>query len=95
MYKTSKRAVSMGLCLALTLSSLSIPFSTLSSAKAKLIKSKISMTVGQKKTITIKGKKKRAKYSFSSSSVKKAVVSKKGVITAKKKGTVKITVKEK
>ena len=95
MYKTSKRAVSMGLCLALTLSSLSIPFSTLSSAKAKLIKSKISMTVGQKTTITIKGKKKRAKYSFSSSSVKKAVVSKKGVITAKKKGTVKITVKVK
>lgn len=95
MYKIRKQTISVGLCFALALSSLAMPFSIQSAAKAKLSKTKLSMTVGQKKKITIKGKKKKAKYSFSSSSKKKATVSKNGVVTAKKKGTVKITVKEK
>lgn len=95
MYRISKQTMSIGLSFALALSSLGMPFSIHSAAKAKLTKTKLTMNVGQKKKITIKGKKEKAKYSFSSSSVKKASVSKKGVVTAKKKGTVKITVKEK
>ncbi|MFR5618503.1 MAG: alpha/beta hydrolase [Clostridium sp.] len=63
-------------------------------AKAKLVKKKLTLTVGQKKKIAIKSKKKKAKYSFKASN-KKASVSKSGVITAKKAGKVKIAVKEK
>ena len=95
MYKISKQSMSIGLCFVLALSSLGMPFSIHSTAKVKLSKTKLSMTVGQKKKITIKGKKKKATYRFSSSSRKKATVSKNGMVTAKKKGTVKITVKEK
>lgn len=95
MYKNSKRTMSVGLCFALVLSSLAVPFSISSAAKTKIGKTKLSMTVGQKKKITIKGKKKKASYLFSSSSKKKAAVSKKGIVTAKKKGKVKIKVKEK
>ncbi len=90
-----KQTISLGLCFALILSSMGFPISSQGAAKAKLAKKKISMYVGQKKKITIKKKKKKAKYTFSSSSRKKATVSKKGLVTAKKAGTVKITVKEK
>ena len=51
------------------------------------------MTVGEKKKIVVKKMNKKAEYLFVSSSKSKAAVSKKGVITAKKAGTV--TVKEK
>lgn len=95
MYKIRKQTISVGLCFALALSSLAMPFSIHSSAKTKLSKTRLSMTVGQKKKITITGKKKKATYSFSSSSKEKASVSKTGVVTAKKTGTVKITVKGK
>lgn len=63
--------------------------------KATLPKKKITLYEGQKKAITIKNKNKKATYTFSSTSPKKAAVSKKGVITAKKQGTAKITVTEK
>lgn len=95
MNRSSKQAMSIGLCFALALSSVGMPSSIHAAAKAKLSKTKLSMTVGQKKTITIKGKKAKATYTFSSSAKGKATVSKKGVVTAKKKGAVKITVKEK
>lgn len=64
-------------------------------AKAKLKTKSVKMTVGQKKQITIKNMNKKAVYRFTSSSKSKAVVSKKGVITAKKEGKVTITVTEK
>lgn len=63
--------------------------------KTKIATQKMSLTVGQKKTIKLKNKKKKATYSYSSSKKKIAVVSKKGKVTAKKKGTTYITVKEK
>lgn len=63
--------------------------------KAKLGFTKANMTVGQKKKITIKNKTKKAVYTYKSSAVKKAAVSKSGVITAKKVGKATITVKEK
>ena len=63
--------------------------------KASLKTKKITLTVGQKKQIQIKNKKKKAVYSFKSNKKAMASVSKKGIVHAKKAGNVKITVKEK
>lgn len=63
--------------------------------KASLKAKKITLTVGQKKQIQIKNKKKKAVYSFKSNKKAMAAVSKKGIVQAKKAGNVKITVKEK
>ena len=89
-----KQTISIGLCFALDVSTFSAFTPATAAAKAKLVKKKLTLTVGQKKKIAIKSKKKKAKYSFKASN-KKASVSKSGVITAKKAGKVKITVKEK
>ena len=89
-----KQTISIGLCFALAVSTFSAFTPATAAAKAKLVKKKLTLTVGQKKKIAIKSKKKKAKYSFKASN-KKASVSKSGVITAKKAGKVKITVKEK
>ena len=89
-----KQTISIGLCFALAVSTLSAFTPATAAAKAKLVKKKLTLTVGQKKKIAIKSKKKKAKYSFKASN-KKASVSKSGVITAKKAGKVKITVKDK
>lgn len=94
MYILKKQTISIGLCFALAVSTLSAFTPATAAAKAKLVKKKLTLTVGQKKKISIKSKKKKAKYSFKASN-KKASVSKSGVITAKKAGKVKITVKEK
>lgn len=63
--------------------------------KAALPAKRLTLYEGQKKAISIKNKNKKAAYTFTSSSPKKAAVSKKGVITAKKQGKAKIVVKEK
>ena len=89
-----KQTISIGLCFALAVSTLSAFTPATAAAKAKLVKKKLTLTVGQKKKIAIKSKKKKAKYSIKASN-KKASVSKSGVITAKKAGKVKIAVKEK
>ena len=89
-----KQTISIGLCFALAVSTFSAFTPATAAAKAKLVKKKLTLTVGQKKKIAIKSKKKKAKYSFKASN-KKASVSKSGVITAKKSGKVKIAVKEK
>ena len=89
-----KQTISIGLCFALAVSTFSAFSPATAAAKAKLVKKKLTLTVGQKKKIAIKSKKKKAKYSFKASN-KKASVSKSGVITAKKAGKVKIAVKEK
>jgi len=62
---------------------------------AKLGFKKVKLEVGQKKKVVIKNKKKKAKYTYKSSAVKKAGVSKSGLIVAKAKGKAVITVKEK
>lgn len=89
-----KTFLCFSLSFALLASALSPSFSADVFAKAKLAKTKITLTVGQKKKITIKKKKKKAKYTFKASN-KKVSVNKKGVVTAKKAGKTKITVKEK
>lgn len=62
--------------------------------KAKIAKKNIVLQVKQKKKIKITGKNKKAVYTFKSSDKKTVRVSSKGVLTALKPGTVKITVKE-
>ena len=52
--------------------------------KAKLSTKKLTITVGKKKTIKIKNKAKKAKYTFKSKKASIAKGSKKGVVTAKK-----------
>ncbi len=63
--------------------------------KAKPAVNKLNLKVGEKKTIKIKKKSKKAVYSFKSSNKKVAPVNKKGVVTAKKQGSAKITLSEK
>ncbi len=60
-------------------------------AKVKLSKKSITIEVGQKKTIKVKGTTK--KVTWSSSDKKIATVNSKGKITAKNEGTCKITAK--
>ena len=62
--------------------------------KAKLKTKNITVKVGKTKKITVKGKNKKAKYTFTSSKKKIATVSKKGVVKGIKKGNAVITVKE-
>lgn len=62
--------------------------------KASLKNKKISMKTGQKKTIKIRNKQKKAKYIFRSLNRSVASVSKKGVVSAKKAGKAKIKVTE-
>jgi len=64
-------------------------------AKAKLAKKKVNIYIGKKHTIKIKDKKAKCTYTFSTNKKKIATVSKKGVVVGKRKGTAKITVKEK
>ncbi len=63
-------------------------------AKAQLKTKKITIKVGQKKKIKLKKKKAGAKYIFKSSKKKVAKVSKSGVVTGKKIGTARVTVRE-
>lgn len=84
----------LSICIVFALSIQSFP-STAASSKAKLSKNKIVLQKGTTKKIIISNKKKGAGYTFTLSRKKIVKVSKKGLITALKPGTVKITVKEK
>ncbi len=93
-----KHVAKKSLCIVLAAGVICSGFSGIYSQAAKkaaLKTKKVTMKVGQKKKITITGQNKNAVYRFVSSSPKKAVVSKSGVITAKKAGKVKVTVTEK
>lgn len=63
--------------------------------KMKLSKTKLSLKVGKTKRLTVKNKKKKAKVTWSTSKKKVAIVSKKGVVKAKKAGKATITAKVK
>lgn len=54
-----KQTISIGLCFALAVSTLSAFTPATAAAKAKLVKKKLTLTVGQKKKISIKSKKKK------------------------------------
>ena len=102
-----KRILSALLALALVLTSVAIPAEDVSAASAKAVKTvtlkvdskkvtkkTLTLTKGAKKTLKVTVKPAAAKKSVAFKSNKKSVatVSKKGVITAKKAGTAKITV---
>lgn len=95
--KTNRRILSFALAFAMAGScfggALVNPTDSQAAKKTKLKTKKVSLYVGKKKTIQITGKNSKAKYTFKASN-KKIKVSKKGVITAVKKGTAKVTVKE-
>lgn len=91
--KNGKKSLCLLLALGLVCTSVSNPSEA--AKKAKLATKKMTLKVGQSKKISIKGKKKKAKYVFTSSAKKKATVSKAGVVKAKKVGKATITVKEK
>lgn len=68
----------------------SVPKEVVASAKPVLNKKNVTMTVGTKYTLKVKNLPKKAKVTWTSLNKKRAVVSKKGVVTAKKAGTVTI-----
>ena len=70
---------------------LAVDTTTVSAAKNKLSKTKITLTQGKKCRLKVKGTKKKVKWSSTKKSV--ATVNKKGVVTAKKKGTAYIKAK--
>ena len=91
----AKRMVSKVLALVLIMGTCTQTPVGLAAKKATLARKSFSLNVGQKKKIVIKKKKKGAKYTYRSSSVKVAKVSKSGMVTARKSGKAMITVKEK
>lgn len=96
--RINKKLISLLLVLAMICAVVTMPESastSLAAKKATLKTKKITINVGQKKTIKLKNKKKGAKYSFKVKKKSVATVSSKGVVTAKKAGTTKVTVKEK
>ena len=70
---------------------LAVDTTSVSAAKIKLNKTKLTLTQGKKYRLKIKGTKKEVKWSSTKKSV--ATVNKKGVVTAKKKGTAYIKAK--
>lgn len=89
-----KRIAASTMALTLILSMINVSEGANKAKKAKLITKKITLSVGEKKSIVIKNKNKAAKYSFKSAKTKIAAVSKKGLVTGKKKGNTTITVTE-
>ena len=85
-----KKQIVLATTFALVLSSLYCPESQ-AAAKPKLSKTKLTLTVG--KTAKLKVKNYKGTVKWSSNKKKVAAVSKKGVVTAKKKGTAVITAK--
>ena len=70
---------------------LAVDTTSVSAAKIKLNKTKLTLTQGKKYRLKVKGTKKKVKWSSTKKSV--ATVNKKGVVTAKKKGTAYIKAK--
>ena len=66
-----KQTISIGLCFALAVSTLSAFTPATAAAKAKLVKKKLTLTVGQKKKISIKEKSKIFFQSFQQKSFRK------------------------
>lgn len=85
----------MLLILSLLAGNLGISNTADAAGKTSLAKKKIVLTTGYKEKIKIKNKKKGRTYQFRVKNKKIATVSKKGVITAKKKGNTSVTVQEK
>lgn len=68
----------------------SVPGEVMAASNPQLNKKNVTMAVGTKYTLRVKNLPKKAKVTWTSSNKKRAMVSKKGVVTAKKAGTVTI-----
>ena len=93
--KNMKRALSLVSILAFTFTGIAAPWGTDSAQaakKASLKTKKITVKAGKTKKIVIKGKVKKATYSFKSKNKKVATVSKAGLVKGKKAGKTTVTV---
>ena len=86
-----KKVIACTLCISLISAGLTYSSVTLSASKIKLNKANLTMTTGQTYKLIVKNNKKPVKWS--SSKKKVASVTKKGKVTAKKKGKTNITAK--
>ena len=86
-----KKIIACTLCVSLLSAGLTYSSVTLSASKIKLNKTKLTMTKGQTYKLIVKNNNKPVKWS--SSKKKVASVTKKGRVTAKKKGKTNITAK--
>ena len=86
-----KKVIACTLCISLISAGLTYSSVTLSASKIKLNKANLTMTTGQTYKLIVKNNKKPVKWS--SSKKKVASVTKKGNVTAKKKGKTNITAK--
>lgn len=92
--KTSKTILAIILVLTMLAGTAAMQTEVYSAKKTKITTKKLSLNVGQKKSIVIKNKKGKTKYTFVSKNKKIAKVNKKGRVTAVRKGTTKVIVKE-
>lgn len=95
--KQTKKAISFVTAVALVCAGTAAPWGTnraQAAKKATLTTKKITVNVGKTKKITVKGKVKKAKYTFKSNKKKIATVTQKGVVKGMKAGKAVITVKE-
>ena len=89
--KSLKKASVLLTTFLLVVMCLAVDTTSVSAAKIKLNKTKLTLTQGKKYRLKVKGTKKKVKWSSTKKSV--ATVNKKGVVTAKKKGTAYIKAK--
>ena len=89
--KSLKKASVLLTTFLLVVMCLAVDTTSVSAAKIKLNKTKLTLTQGKKYRLKIKGTKKKVKWSSTKKSV--ATVNKEGVVTAEKKGTAYIKAK--
>ncbi|MCR5202693.1 MAG: Ig-like domain-containing protein [Lachnospiraceae bacterium] len=89
--KLFKKAIGVALSAALVVGCFTVPANSEAAKKIKLSKTKLTLKVGKKKTITLKKGNKKIKNAKWKTSNKKVATVKKGKITAKKAGKATIT----
>ena len=89
--KTCKKNIAIVLSLVLAAASIAMPSTESKAAKMKLNKSSVTVAVGKKLSLKVKGTTKKVSWTTSKKAI--ASVSKKGVVTGKKVGKATITAK--
>ncbi len=89
--KTCKKNIAIVLSLVLAAASIAMPSTESKAAKMKLNKSSVTVAVGKKVSLKVKGTTKKVSWTTSKKAI--ASVSKKGVVTGKKAGKATITAK--
>lgn len=89
--KTCKKNMAIVLSFVLAAASIAMPSTESKAAKMKLNKSSVTVAVGKKVSLKVKGTTKKVSWTTSKKAI--ASVSKKGVVTGKKAGIVTITAK--